>query len=284
MRRTFTITATLLALGLALTGCVSAASPDMAYAPAPMAGDSMAYESAADGGFEIQSRADRQVITTGYVSVIVDAPLDASTEATRIVESAGGRVDGRSEYAPADGRRASASLTLRIPATSLTAVLEQLKALGEAQQVSLQASDVTMQTQDLDARIGALEAAVERLLALLAEADDTEALIMLETAITDRQAELDSLKSQRRYLADQVSMSTITLELISTQDAPVEDPDTFFSGLEAGWNALVAFFAGLLVVLGVLLPWFVLVAIIAAVVILIVRAARRRRSATPPVE
>lgn len=284
MRRTITFTAALLAVGLGLAGCAAPMSYESApdYAPAPAGG--VVYEESLVRDSELQSAADRQVITTGYMSVVVAAPLDAATETTRIVEAAGGRVDGRTEYAPTDGRRASASLTLRIPATNLTAVLEQLKALGDAQQVTLQASDVTMQTQDLDARIGALEAAVERLLALLANADSTEALIQLETAITDRQAELDSLKSQRRYLADQVSMSTISLELISTQDAPVEDPDTFFSGLEAGWNALVAFFAGLLVVAGVLLPWLVLAAIVAFVIIVIVRAARRRKQATPPVE
>lgn len=245
--------------------------------PAPMSGETFDQSIAADGGAEL----DRQVITTGWVTVIVEQPLDAAAEAVRITESAGGRVDGRTEYAPVDGRRGSATLTLRLPADRLTAVLEDLKALGEVDEVSLNSSDVTMETRDLDARITALEAAVERLLALLATADTTEALIQLETAITDRQAELESLKSQQRYLADQVSMSTITLNLVSTQDAPVDDPVTFLDGLEAGWNAFVAFFAGLVVALGVLLPWLVLAGVIAFVIIVIVRA-RRRAKATPP--
>jgi hypothetical protein len=248
-------------------------------APVPMSGVELSEEMARDEGGTIS--ADRQVITTGWVTVIVEHPLDAASEATRITETAGGRVDGRTEYAPVDGRRGSAMLTLRLPADKLTAVLDDLKELGQVDEVSLNSADVTMETRDLDARISALEAAVERLLALMSNATTTEALIQLETAITDRQAELDSLKSQQRYLADQVSMSTITLNLVSTQDAPVDDPNTFLDGLEAGWNGFVAFFAGLLVVLGVLVPWLVLAAIITFVIVVIVRRRRRAKAVTP---
>ena len=118
--------------------------------------------------------------------------------------------------------------------------------LGEVQEVSLNATDVTMQSQDLDARITALSASVDRLVALLATATDTDNLIQLETAISDRQGELESLKSQKRYLDDQVSLSTVTLNLVSEQVVPDAEPATFIDGVIAGWNGFVAFFSGLL--------------------------------------
>ena len=40
---------------------------------------------------------DRQVITTGYVTITVERPVDAAAEAIRITEQSGGRVDGRTE-------------------------------------------------------------------------------------------------------------------------------------------------------------------------------------------
>jgi hypothetical protein len=150
------------------------------------------------------------------------------------------------------------------------------------QEISLNSNDVTMATQDLDARITALSASVDRLLALLATATDTDTLIQLETAISDRQAQLESLQSERRYYADQVALSTITLSLVSTADAPVKEPDTFVTGLITGWNAFVAFFAGLLVVAGVLLPWLVLAGLITALTLWIVK--RSKRTVVPPVE
>ncbi len=77
-------------------------------------------------------------------------------------------------------------------------------------------------------------------------------------------------------------MSTIALSLITVADAPVVEPDTFLSGLIAGWNAFVAFFAGLLVALGVLLPWLVFAGLITLVIILLVRRARRKAIVAAP--
>jgi len=284
MRRILLPTA-LLATALVLTGCSAAGGPsssDQSAPQAPVAVDG-------GGGQEFSSTADtaapgvdRQVITTGWVTVKVESPLDAAREAVRITERAGGRVDGRSEYAPqGDSDGGSATLTLRVPADDLTGILDDLKALGQVQEVSLNSSDVTMETQDLDARISALSASIDRLLALLATATDTDALITLETAISDRQAELESLEAQRRYLADQVAMSTITLQLVTETVVPEPEPATFWDGLVAGWNGFVGFFSGLLVVLGVLVPWLILGAIVTLVVVVLVRRARARRAAAP---
>lgn len=293
MRRTFIIPTALVLTALALTGCSAAggsydSSTVSGEAPAPAQDTPQTQEFAqsSDGVKSETGAIDRQVITTGYVTITVDQPMDAATEAIRITESVGGRVDGRNEYAPVDGDKGSATLTLRLPADALTATLDKLKALGEVQEVSLSSADVTMVTQDLDARIKALTASVDRMLALLATATDTDTLITLETAISDRQAQLESLESERRYYADQVSLSTVTLNLVTEQIVPVEAPDTFLSGLQAGWDAFVGFFAGLLVALGVLLPWLVLAGLITFVIIMIVRRTRRRDevAAAPPVE
>jgi len=287
MRRSLIFPTALLVTMLALAGCTSmqasdsVAVPGVEMAPELAAPDSGSGTSAGGRSEEMvtQDAVDREVITTGSVTVTVDSPLEAAAEAVRITESVGGRVDGRTESAPINGDKGSATLTLRIPADSLTATLDSIKELGEVQQVALSAVDVTVETQDLDARITALRASVDRLLGLLVSATDTETLIQLETAISDRQGQLESMEAQRRYYADQVSMSTVTLTLVSEFTAPRAEPDSFFSGLVAGWNAFVAFFAGLLVAAGVLLPWLVFGAIIAGVILLLLRLRRRRAAA-----
>ncbi|MCA0216223.1 MAG: DUF4349 domain-containing protein [Actinobacteria bacterium] len=283
MRRTLIIPTALLLSALALTGC-SAGADSSAYdsggiaAPMP-ATDTLNQEAGSADG---QSTVDRSVITTGWVTITVTDPMDAAAEAARITESVGGRIDSRSEYAPRGGDGGSATLTLRIPSKDLTATLDKLKELGEVQEVSLSATDVTMESQDLDARITSMRASIDRLTALLAGATDTDSLIALETAISDRQGQLESMEAQQRFLADQVSMSTVTLNLVTEQVVADPQPVTFLDGLMAGWNAFVAFFAGLLVVIGVLIPWLVLAGIITAVVIVIIK--RRKPKATPPVE
>jgi len=286
MRRTLIIPTALVLSALALSGCAAAGGSDSTVEM--VAPDS--YESApnvdTDGGavaFDDATRTettetDRQVITTGYVTITVDEPMDAASDAIRITEQAGGRIDGRSEYAPVDGDKGSATLTLRIPSDTLTATLDKLRELGEVQEVSLNATDVTMATQDLDARITAMSASVDRLLALLSSATDTDTLIQLETAISDRQAQLESMQAERRYYADQVSLSTVTLNFVSEYTSPPAEPDTFLSGLEAGWKAFVAFFAGLLVALGVLLPWIVFAGIVTVVILFFVRRSAKKKA------
>jgi uncharacterized small protein (DUF1192 family) len=290
MRRTLIGSTVLLAVALMLTGCSAAAggsgdSGDYAVDPgtAEAPQDGGGYDSAGglvgdeDGG--ITSEADRQVIISGNVTITAEDPLAASKEAIRIVEAAGGRIDGRTEYAPGESDKGSAQLELRIPADKLTAVLDKLEALGRADEVTLSTSDVTVQSQDLDARINALRASIERLNALIAKAKNIDDLILLESEISNRQGELESLEAQQRYLADQVAMSSISLYLRSDAEAPVTTPDSFWDGLSAGWTAFVAFWAGLLVVLGVMLPWLILLGLIALVIILIVRRRRRAEAA-----
>jgi len=290
MRRIITIPTALVLATIALTGCSAASSgasdSDSGGVAAPQAQPGTEFESGGvkdEAGTEQVAAGDRQVITTGWVTITVDDPTDAAADAVRITEQSGGRIDGRSEYAPKDDTdNGSATLTLRIPSAKLTEALDQLRKLGTVEEVSLNSSDVTMTTQDLDARITALSASVDRLLALLANATDTDTLIQLETAISDRQAQLESLESERRYYADQVSLSTVTLNLVTVFEGPVVQPVTFIDGLAAGWAAFVAFFAGLLVALGVLLPWLVFAGIITFAVIAIIRWNRKRKAAVPP--
>lgn len=224
----------------------------------------------------------RQVITNGDVSITVEHPVATADRAVAIVEASGGRVDGRVEHAPIDGDRGSAQLILRIPSATLTSVLDRLKRLGTVQSVSITKQDVTSESQDLDARITALQASVDRLLQLMTKATTTADLITIESALSDRQANLESLQAQKKSLVDQVDLSTITLNLGSPATAPKRVPGDFLSGLEAGWNALIGFFAGVVVVIGVLLPWLVLAALLAGIVLLLVRRIRRRRGV--PVE
>lgn len=273
MKRT-AIASLLLITSLALAGCSAASgSKDSLGAPeAPQgvteggsAGDNaVGSEPAKDGA--------RSEIVTGYMTVTVEEPLDAASEAVRIVEGVGGRIDGRQEYAPVDGDKGSAQLTLRIPAAAVDSTIDKLKKLGEVEEISTAATDVTNQVQDIDSRVKSLQASVDRLTQLLATAGDIETLVAIESSLTQRQGELESMLAQQRSIGDQVSLATINLSLISEADAPADPPPvTFLSGLEAGWTSFVAFVSGAVVIFGVLLPWLVFLGLIAAAIILVVR-------------
>ncbi len=297
-RRPLLVGSLVLATAIALAGCSagvgssqsSAGSAAGSAGPVPGSSAVVPDVAPAKGGAPSVGAAtastDRSVVVTGTVTVTATDPIAAADRAVTLVEGAGGRIDGRTENAAAHGDRGSATLVLRIPAAKLSATLDALKKLGRADQVQTSSSDVTAQTQDLDARITALRATIARLLQLESTATDTTNLIAIETAIGDRQGELESLEAQQRGLADQVAMSTITLDLRSDAAAPPIAPADFWTGLGTGWAAFLAFWTSSLVVLGVLLPWLAFLGLGVAVVLAAVRIVRRRaargRVATPP--
>ncbi|WP_158437901.1 DUF4349 domain-containing protein [Naasia lichenicola] len=219
----------------------------------------------------------RDVVTTGSLQLVVDDPIRSADDVSALVLATGGRLDSISQYPKSDYRPASATLLARIPEDRLDQALLDLKGLGTVQSLSTDSTDVTQQTTDYEVRIATLQAAVDRLRALLSTATDTSDLIEIETALTSREGDLESLKAQRDSLAEQVAFATISITLSTPAEVGTAAPGTFLDGLLAGFNSLMLTLAGLLIAFGAALPWLVFLAIVAAIVLLIVRFTRRRR-------
>ena len=249
-----------------------------AVLPEPGAGDDSGGGGGASADTGAATDADRQVVSTATASVVVDDPAEGADRVDELVAAAGGRVEERTERAGSedDGEDAVADLVVRVPADELDGVLDDLEDVGRVESVSVTRSDVTAAVVDLDARIAALQTSVARLLTLLDGAADTQALLSVETTLADRQGQLESLQSQRAFLADQVDLSTLTVHLAPEGTPPAGGPDGFVEGLGAGWRGLVTAVGGAVVVLGVLLPWLLVAAPVAGIALLLVRLTRRR--------
>lgn len=286
------VIASVLAASGILAGCsagsyyeTGAAAPAQDYAHE---GDMGAADGATDPAK--YSPEDRAVIITGSIYMTVEQPIEAADKVVGIVQAAGGRIDARRETAPSEGYGGAASMTLRIPAGQLESVVDRLRELGEIDEYSTDASDVTNEVRDLDARISTLRASISRIEGLIVDAKDISDIIYLEDELARRQADLESLEARQRGLKDQVSMSTIYLSLTTEPVVIIVDdgPQNFLEGLETGWNGLTAFVQSGLVVLGVLLPWLALLAILTFGIIAIVRASlsakARQAASTPAVE
>lgn len=240
-------------------------------APVPVPGD---FSGATDGGAvkvapapeqgqtdlaapQVQET-DRSIVTTGRVEMTVDAPAAAASEFGAWVERAGGRIDQRSEQDD------SAQVTVRVPADVVSAAIDQLRTIGDVDTTSITDVDVTAQVVDLDARITALEASVDRLLAILGSATTTGEVVEAESTLTQRQSELDSLVAQRAALGDQVDLSTIDVSFTATESAASVEPDGFLGGLRNGWNSVVETVNGVVTAAGVAVPWLAIVALLGA--------------------
>jgi len=221
---------------------------------------------------------DSAVVITGGITIVTADPLRAATEATTIVGAAGGRVSGREEHAGEEGEQASAVLTLRIPADALETVRTDLAALGTVTETTMETAEVGAATRDLDARITTLRTSIARYTEWLGTADSTSDLIELESAIAERQTELEGLETQARELADQVSLSTVTLTLQSEYVPVTAGPKDLGDAIAIGWSGFLSFWTAVVIALGLGLPWLVLLLAIAVLVVWLVRRARRREA------
>jgi len=236
----------------------------------------------------------REIVATASASVRVD---DVSRAADRIgdaARAAGGYVESMSvghegrvfergeigldgavmPVAPSD-----AWVTVRVPADRLGEVMADLADVGDVLASRIARDDVTSHAVDLRARVRALEASVERLTALMSEAESTADLLAAESALAQRQSELESYRSQLESLDDRVAMSSLGVSLTATAPPVSTDPAGFGDGLLAGWNGLVATVNGIIVGVGFLLPWIGVLVVAGAVVWLVVRIGRRPREA-----
>lgn len=224
---------------------------------------------------------DRQVVQTGDVYVAVADPHEAVRQVVALVERVEGRVDDRYERAGTEDDPGSARLTIRVPAGTVDEVTAELDQIGVVEELTISREDVTAAAEDLDARISATEVSVARMEDLLSRARTNADVIAAEEALTQRQSNLEQLRSERARVADRVALSTLHVELYPPAGTPVAQagPRTFVDGLGSGWAGLVEAARATLVVVGVLLPWAAVVALVVVPVVLVRRSRRRRAAA-----
>ena len=266
-------------LGL-LTAC--AGGPDSS---SPESGGGVAADNIVAAPTPMQGPAEapptekRDVVQTASMRITVTDPSEAADRAAVIVEDADGRVDSRTEDSGSGTGRALTSIVLRVPVAELDSVVRELKDLGTVEFAQTTAEDVTAQRVDLDARIAALQTSVDRLLAIMRDARDPEALITAEGALSQRQAELDSLRAQREALGDRVDYSTVDVTFTAEQiggPAP-QQYQGFLGQVERGWDTLISVVGSAVLLLGLMLPWLGVLVVGAVLCYGVIRLLGRRR-------
>ncbi|MCH1883902.1 DUF4349 domain-containing protein [Agrococcus sp. ARC_14] len=298
-RRLLSMAGIVIAGTVLLTGCGAMGAGNVAYEPSmgsyPDSGgaESQQDESAGDGDMgasggepgQVAADEDRAVIVTGSVAMRAGDPLQVADAVTDATEARGGTIDRRAEGASTDFEPAWATLTVRVPAVEVDGMLDALRGLGEVTTLDLGEEVVTNQVRDLEVRVNASRASVERLTELLTTAADTETLLEVEAQLTQRTSELESLLSQQRALEEQVAMSTLEVQIRSTTvEGPTGTP-SFWDGLVNGWNGFLAWGATFLFGFGQAIPALVILAVVGLIAWLVIRRIVKRMPArTTPVE
>lgn len=207
--------------------------------------------------------AGRSVIRTAELEIqAVDVGV-AARAVVDVAERAGGFLaDEQSTL----GDDPSASIVLKVLPERFTAALDALAELGEVTAKRVGSDDVTEVVVDLEGRLAAARASVDRLRELLGEAGDVSQVVAVESELARREGEVESLAGQLRALESQVDLATITLQLTEpasgASPAVSEDIPGFLAGLRTGWVAFVNVLGGVATVAGFALPFAALAVVL----------------------
>ncbi len=278
-------------------GSGSSGSSELSAVGDPGGGDGAVADRATDqaeapeaaGGSTAKQVAERAraVIATGTVSLRSDDVAQARFDVQRVVDEQGGEIADEETGTDDEGEVRRSRLVLRVPVDAFDQVMAEVAEVAELSRATRTTDDVTTQVIDNESRVRAQRTSLERVEALLARAEDLEDIVAIETQLTRRQAELDSLEQQQAWLADQTSLATVTV-LVERATQPADDVDRagFLIGLGDGWDALQRSTVAVLTTLGAVLPFALLLALLALPGRLLLRrladrSAARRSARTP---
>ena len=298
MKKYLSLLLSLALLAVLLTGCGSAGKSAVSYdsgmveyavsdeaAMAPAEGAAM-KNSAADTG-STQLPQNRKWIVTVNLTAETD-DLDALRSALdEKIAALNGYVEDQSVYNGSiydSGRRyRSANLTVRIPADSIDAFLQDVGGLANIVRQNKSIEDVTLSYVATESRLKALETEEARLLELLSQAENMTDLLEIEARLSEVRSELENYASQKRLYDNQIDYATIYIAIEEVQEyTPTEEPslwerirDGFKDNLEGVGEGLL----DVLVWFIVSIPTLVVLAVVVLILVLIVRRIRRRRKA-----
>ncbi len=199
-----------------------------------------AAEEAGESGGGVTSTSGIENVNTDYQKLIKTVNMSMETkefdtllqDIQKQVEEMGGYIESSeisgSSYYSSRGNR-YAWLALRIPSNKLGGFVSVVEELGNVTSKRESVEDITLRYVDVESHKKALETEQGRLLELLEQAENMEDIITIESRLSQVRYELQSYESTLRTYDNQVSYSTVSLD-ISEVERVVELPEekTFF--------------------------------------------------------
>ena len=231
-----------------------------------------------------QVPANVKLIFTANIT-LESTEFDAAAEAlAALTADCGGwyessRLDNYSRYR-------SAGYTVRVPAERFEDFCARIGESATLRSISRGSEDVSERYYDVESRLATQRTKLERLQTLLAQAEEMEDIITLESAISETELAIENLTGSLRHYDSLVGYSTIYVTLnevykvTETETAPIGFGQRLSAAFREGTEGFVDGFQDFLVDLAsVWLGLLVFLAIVALIIFLIVRAKRKRRAA-----
>lgn len=165
---------------------------------------------------ELQEQTERKLVRTGYLILRSSEFSEAAAELEQMVAGLDGYVEDfyETEYL--------VRLVCRIPAEQFEAFFSLAGDFGETVHQNRNVRDVTLDFYDTKSRLEAKEIMRERLEDYLRTAENIKDLLEIERELSEINGEIDRIATRFKVLSQQISYSTITVE-IQNSESPVPE-------------------------------------------------------------
>ncbi|MDR6845149.1 DUF4349 domain-containing protein [Flavobacterium granuli] len=142
-------------------------------------------------------------------------------------------------------------ITVRIPSDNFDSFIKNiLTGVAYFDNKEINSQDVTEEYIDIDARLKAKKKLENRYLELLAKATKISEMLAIEAQLSTIREEIEAKEGQLRYMQNQVSLSTITIEFYKTiaeeSGITISYGAKIWNAFKSGFYSISSFFLGLL--------------------------------------
>lgn len=210
-----------------------------------------------------QQQTEKKIIKDGRMGVKVDDLDQTKANIDMLLSKYNGYY--ANESLSNSSYETTMSLVVRIPSANFELLIEQIESGdGEILYKNLDARDVTDQFIDLESRLDNKRAYLLRYRELLKQAKTVEDILNIESEIRQLEEEIDSTQGRLKYLIDQVSLSTLSLDLSVEREFKFTPSkrskfgEKFKEALSRGWYG----FVGFILILFTLWPLLIVVGLV----------------------
>ena len=180
----------------------------------------------------------RKLIRNADISMQTEQFDKLTEEIEKKVNELGGYIESsgvyNTGYRSTDSR--DANYTIRIPSDKLDEFLNTALTEGRITNKNISTEDITLRYSDLESRVKSLRIEQERLMELISEAKDVDAIIALETRLSEIRYELESIESSLRVYDNQVTFSTVYLYINEVKAVSAAAEASFTERIAAGFK------------------------------------------------
>ena len=232
------------------------------------------FDAETNGGYDDEGRdsgggvlENQKIIYTGDIN-LETTEFDETVKAlAALAEAKGGYLESSTVGGGSRGYR-WADYTVRVPSAQFQGFLDQAGALAHVTWRNTNLENITETYYDTAGRLKTQQIKLERLQKLLAQAENMEDIITIESAISETEWNIEDLSGTLRHYDALVDFATVNVHVSEvykysdTEALPENFGDRLSSALSRGWHSFVNGMEDFAVALAYSWMWLILWAVI----------------------